>query len=547
MSTPSLQAQSIQVEADPKRVLSLLSKTFSNSTTVLGELLQNARRAGATRVDVSITDSVIEFKDDGVGIEDFSVLLSVAKSGWDEALIRAESCYGAGFLATLFCCETLEVQSRGHSIKARTEDLIALKPTTVECCDDDGQTVIRLVNPTIKTHHLALEDKLSRVLCAGFPIPVHVNGQPARRAHAVDQAEFVELDIGHVSPGILTGRGTSNVYLQGLPISLHLDGFQRHGCYRDNIDQAVHLNPALFLGRMPDRNTVIDADAAVKRIRASIVAVATERLLRIASTMTPEAFVEAHADEAASLGMQDLLNAIDVVPARWLVKHSETPIRAHEYNRDTPMDRQMQGVFTRQHIASVGLFEADGEDADGNTDVLAQVYVHARNAYAGHFAPRWHWLADMEQAIAPDDIRIAAGRVLGEDMIDIVDTFTLTICESIALQLQNEDGEAVGPPVPCELAFDAAQSTIYVTPDAWPGAVVGQVDSFTDDEKFDDRAYEEAKASCELVVQSILNPEPDRLFKAMIMGQGLSFTLPKPLLGKTFTVAITEDGEVSVG
>jgi hypothetical protein len=285
MSTPSPQVQSIQVEADPKRVLSLLSKTFSNSTTVLGELLQNARRAGATRVDVSITESVIEFKDDGVGIDDFSILLSVAKSGWDDALVRTESCYGAGFLATLFCCETLEVQSRGQSIKARTEDLIAIKPIVVERCEDAGQTVIRLINPTIKTHHLSLEDQVLRVLSAGFPIPVHVNGHPADRAHAIDRAEFVQLDIGQVSPGILTGRGVSKVYLQGLPISLHLNGFQRHGSYRDNIDQVIHLNPALFLGRMPDRSTVIDADAAAKRVRASIVAAATERLLRIAGTM----------------------------------------------------------------------------------------------------------------------------------------------------------------------------------------------------------------------------------------------------------------------
>ena len=51
-----------------------------------------------------------EFKDDGVGIADFSVLLAIAKSGWDEAVVRAESAYGAGFLATLFCCDRIEVQ-----------------------------------------------------------------------------------------------------------------------------------------------------------------------------------------------------------------------------------------------------------------------------------------------------------------------------------------------------------------------------------------------------------------------------------------------------
>lgn len=64
------------------------------------ELLQNARRAGATKVNISNQeDGNITITDNGKGIEDFQKLLDLGNSGWDEKLEAGEDPAGVG----LFC------------------------------------------------------------------------------------------------------------------------------------------------------------------------------------------------------------------------------------------------------------------------------------------------------------------------------------------------------------------------------------------------------------------------------------------------------------
>src|SRR5690606_25609493 len=103
-----------------------------------------ARRAGASKVDITVTDELLVFQDDGCGIEDFSVLLSIAKSGWDTAVQRNDAPYGLGWLSTLFACEHVGVMSHGRHLYAATEDLLAVKPVPVNESADLGVTEIRL-------------------------------------------------------------------------------------------------------------------------------------------------------------------------------------------------------------------------------------------------------------------------------------------------------------------------------------------------------------------------------------------------------------------
>ena len=50
------------------------------------EILQNARRAGATRVEITNAGGCVIVRDNGDGIEDFAKLLDLGGSGWDEGL-----------------------------------------------------------------------------------------------------------------------------------------------------------------------------------------------------------------------------------------------------------------------------------------------------------------------------------------------------------------------------------------------------------------------------------------------------------------------------
>ena len=85
-----------------KRVTRTFAATLAD---IFAETLQNARRAGATRVRVTLTGDEkigplqITVTDDGVGIADPAVLLSFGENGWNEKLVRREDAAGMGFLS----------------------------------------------------------------------------------------------------------------------------------------------------------------------------------------------------------------------------------------------------------------------------------------------------------------------------------------------------------------------------------------------------------------------------------------------------------------
>lgn len=78
---------------------------FFNATLrdVFAELLQNARRASAGRVDVSTEDDGsairVTVADDGAGIADPALLLSFGESGWDARTARNEDAAGMGLFS----------------------------------------------------------------------------------------------------------------------------------------------------------------------------------------------------------------------------------------------------------------------------------------------------------------------------------------------------------------------------------------------------------------------------------------------------------------
>jgi len=63
------------------------------------EILQNARRAGATEVRITNKDGFVTVEDNGSGIEDFQKLLDLGGSGWDEKLEAGEDPAGVGLFS----------------------------------------------------------------------------------------------------------------------------------------------------------------------------------------------------------------------------------------------------------------------------------------------------------------------------------------------------------------------------------------------------------------------------------------------------------------
>ena len=91
--------QTIQAKVS-KRLLSKADRLFTGTLDGrIIEILQNARRAGATEVSITNKKGLVTVRDNGSGIEDFQKLLDLGDSDWDQAMEEAEDPAGVG----VFC------------------------------------------------------------------------------------------------------------------------------------------------------------------------------------------------------------------------------------------------------------------------------------------------------------------------------------------------------------------------------------------------------------------------------------------------------------
>jgi hypothetical protein len=98
-----------------QRLLSKANRLFTGSLQGrIIEILQNARRAGATRVEITNKDDMVSVQDNGSGIDDFMKLLDLGGSGWDDAFEASEDPAGVG----IFCLAPREVtiRSKGRMV-----------------------------------------------------------------------------------------------------------------------------------------------------------------------------------------------------------------------------------------------------------------------------------------------------------------------------------------------------------------------------------------------------------------------------------------------
>lgn len=78
----------MKISVNEKNTIQNFSIVLTEPSKVLSELIQNARRAGATRIDITMAgtaesaSSTFSIADNGVGITDFSKLFTLSESGW---------------------------------------------------------------------------------------------------------------------------------------------------------------------------------------------------------------------------------------------------------------------------------------------------------------------------------------------------------------------------------------------------------------------------------------------------------------------------------
>jgi hypothetical protein len=311
--------ESIKVRVNAAKLLASLRYAFTNRYTVVTELMQNARRAGATYVaiDYDAGAQALGVRDDGVGVADWQKLVSVGESGWDAATVRDEHAFGVGFMKSLYSARRCSVRSRDRMIAFDTASALQQAEIEVRTVEPIGGTIVRLEG-------VALADLARRMeaLASAFPIPVIFNGCSLPRQLAIDARRFVATEIGAVHlVGLDDGKATAAMLLvlQGLVV----DGDPRF----DREANIVHLDPRRFLARLPDRDVLIDADEGTRQVRAVLETLWREHLTMAKAALSGEAFVTRYFDAAVKWGATDLFCDVPLLPGRLFARIVGYPIQ----------------------------------------------------------------------------------------------------------------------------------------------------------------------------------------------------------------------------
>lgn len=351
--------QTVRASVNEKAFFASLKHIFGSSFSVLRELMQNARRAGASRVafDFDPQAKSLTITDDGHGIKDFSTLIDLCTSGWDDAVVAKDNPFGMGFFSLFSSCETVTVRSQGKRLTMAQDD-IANKRHLPVVSDDlpvDNGTVIHMAGLVAKllesSYGSTLIEQHLAANAAGFAIEVAYNGKVLPRPYAMDQLSAAVTPQGAIHVIGIHGAGTklhraidgnTKFFLQGLPIE---DG------RRFETQFIVHLDGQLFKPVMPDRLRLHDAKEHLQQLYAACDDVVREHLAQEKTNLAPKEFLGKYWNACKEFKVAHLLNDIPFVPVDIFEIVNEVSM-----NRDdlwtTPQPYRGEAFYPREAFAS---------------------------------------------------------------------------------------------------------------------------------------------------------------------------------------------------
>lgn len=276
-------------------MISRVTRFYNNSAhDALIELLQNSRRAGATRVDIDSFDlsgrPVLVIRDNGSGIDDPAKLVTLGDSGWNGEIASREDPAGMGVFS--LAGHRVEIRSfstaanQGWSVVIDADAWESGSPLTIEPCSIDGGTEILIDMPSGWSETLAAAAKKA---ATHYPLQVFFRGEPCARSDFLAEASRVETWNG-CRIGVFRGRNYRSspeeaVNFHGLTVACpmpcvsEVDGDQ---CWHVRVD--IVDAPALQLV-LPARKEMVQnaaltdlREAAETAIYRTIAAAGSHRL-----------------------------------------------------------------------------------------------------------------------------------------------------------------------------------------------------------------------------------------------------------------------------
>ncbi|MGJ9418716.1 ATP-binding protein [Massilia sp. CMS3.1] len=513
----------IQIRINEEGALRNQRFAFTDKFTLLSELMQNARRAGARRIEIAYDDAtgILRVVDDGRGIADFQKLLTFNESGWDNETCDEERPFGIGFSKCLYSATRCIVMSRDRKIDFLTSEALARKPVEV-------QEIAPQPHTTVELHEVQLPDLKFRLhaICSGFPVQVWFNGVELPRIHAVDQLPFMNTSIGQV---YLRGTGNGNytrntlMFLQGLCVARpsFFEGFQVN---------VVHLDSRQFVARLPDRDKLIDEDDQTKRVYACMKWLWRQALCDAKSSLDASDFVEAFFDVMRYWHHVDLINDVPVLPKCLTHRISGYPIQ--------------EGYEGRCYIAAPEHCVTRTEVVDGSVHLVDLDSVSSENAAGWMFAKAMdytvlsplelhpeHWVHSYIEVIKEASIRVKA---LKEQCRMTLDgrwiTSQVILCDAVEISIGADCVTVTDVGVYCDGA-------IFIPPGEWTGEAVRQASDFIDpDNRFVEEDRDADRTALADLVKRLRCVDPQSTLASLL--QELRLENYPLLRGKAFQLQI---------
>jgi hypothetical protein len=455
----------VRAGINERQFMESLKHLFAGKFATCGELMQNARRAGATGVDFTIDVAAkrLTVVDDGCGVQDFAALVELCTSKWDERTTLTDRPFGMGLFSLFFTGEHVRISSQGHALELTLDDIIAKREINVQ--PDPGAPLqgTRIVVDRLKDEllvgstrialraqqgqfgevgNLALVEAIA-TRAQGFSIPVRINGIECPRPAAQSALTGEHTSIGFVSipgihrPGALP-RGAMGVtlFLQGLPI----------GAVRDEVSPSatiVHLANDSFIAKMPDRAYLYDHDASMRRINANLHAQVCEYLARRKAELPGDEFIIRHWEDCSAYDCLELTSDIPWVPLNELesvevVSDNHEQVYAPRWIRvsseEERLAKRIEFLVSREDVVSgrIKVWRDTPHSASEDADAAALLKVMQREKIHGCRSRLvdGHWLL----ALAPSTIDMQVGvRAINPGPSTTYEPYSW--CEQVTIQL----------------------------------------------------------------------------------------------------------------
>ena len=237
---------------------------FFNATTgdIMKELLQNARRSGASSVDVTIEEDRIIVSDNGMGIRNPEAILAFGLTAWDQRTNQSEHPAGMGLYA-LARRENVQVISStgdGHAwrVNLTRDHFVGKLPAPIVDLPDRQATRGTSVAFTGGTR----DESAIRSTLKHYPLPARINGEPVEQKDFLEEALYVEewngIRIGvYRNNRPIIGRSSRALNFHGIVVRdarlPEVEGIRSHWSAQADVLDCPHLELTL-----PARREIVE-------------------------------------------------------------------------------------------------------------------------------------------------------------------------------------------------------------------------------------------------------------------------------------------------